>query len=243
MTIPPQHPQSSGPGQQPYVAPPGSSHQPEKKNSWSGCLIGCLVVFGLCCVLCTGVGFYAYSNFSTWVTSAARQAVKAMLEDSDLPPQEQTDILAQFDRVADAYKDGQLTLQELGEAMQDLVESPLFGVVMLQAVETKYLDPSGLSEEEKSEAKRTIMRVVRGTIEERFSQQELETLTNQFLSNPQRTPDEQPRLKPSLTDEELRSLLADAKDLVDSKEIPDEDYEVKISKVVQDIVDDVLSEK
>ena len=227
---------------QPYLSASGDFDDGRRSDSsWKGCVIGCLVVLGACCLLCAGIGYFAYSNFSTWVTQASRQALKATLEESDLPASEQEEILVQFDRVADAYHEGELSLQELGQAAQEIAESPLMGIIWLSAVEAKFLDPSGLSEEEKLAGQRTIARVVRGLVENRFSGEEIETLTDQVLiAPPQGQPNQQPQLKQSLTDEELRSLLADAQELADLKEIPDEDYEVKISELLRDTVDKVL---
>ena len=116
---------------------------------------------------------------------------------------------------------------------------------MLKAIETKYLDPSGLSDEEKEEAKRTIVRVVRGAIEEKLDEDDIEQITKHFLvdSNSDSTNRRRQELKSTLTDDELRTLLTEAKDIVDSREVADEeDYDVKLSEVIREIVDESLAE-
>lgn len=225
---------------QPYV-PSGGDIDTPKKSGWGGCLIGCLVTFGICSVLCAGVGYYVYSNASTWIAGLARQGIEAGLKETDLPAEEQTAILEQFDRVVDAYEAGELTLEELGPAMEKLAESPIVGLIMLEAVEAKYIKNSGLSDEEKLDAERTMARVARGMIEERFEKDEFEKLSEHFLVETVANPN-QPQLKQNLSDEELRAMLADAKELADSKEIPDEDYEFKISEVLRETVDEVLQQ-
>ena len=230
----------SAPG--PYVAPSGGFDDP-KRSGWSGCLIGCLVTFGICCVLCAGTGYFVYSNASKWIISTAREGVRTVLEESELPLEEQTEILDQFDRVATAYQNGDVTLEELGPAFEELFKSPVLMSIMVKAIESKYLEPSGLSDEEKDQGRRTLMRVMRGVLEEEFEEADIKKLASRFLKNPDHKPDEQPELKDSLTDEELRELLAEAKSLADTKEIPDEDYDVKISEVVKRIVDNVLEEE
>ena len=226
----------------PYVAPPNDHQDPKGGSNWSGCLIGCLVTFGICCVLCAGTGYFVYSNASRWIISTARTGVQAMLEESELPREEQTAILDQFDRLTTAYQNGEVTLEELGPAFEELFKSPVIMSIMIKAIETKYLEPSGLSDEEKESGRRVLARVMRGIFEEKFQDDEITKLVNHFLQNPDHAPDEQPQMKQSLTDEELRDLLNDAQALVDEKEIPDQDYDVKISDAVKQIVDDVLEE-
>ena len=125
--------------------------------------------------------------------------------------------------------------------MEKLAESPIVGLIMLEAVEAKYIKNSGLSDEEKLDAERTMARVARGMIEERFEKDEFEKLSEHFLVETVANPN-QPQLKQNLSDEELRAMLADAKELADSKEIPDEDYEFKISEVLRETVDEVLQQ-
>ena len=173
-----------------------------------------------------------------------RSGLQAMLQESDLPEGEQDEMLRQFDRVADAYTEGEISLQELAPVMQELVESPVMVLVMLKAVEAKYVDPSGLSAEEKEQAHRTMVRVLRGVIEEKLSKEDIERVTKHFLENPEADTQkgEQFRLKPNLSDDELRALLAEALEVVDEREVPDDpNYEVKLSDVVRDIVDKALN--
>lgn len=244
MNSAPPPPPSHDPNQ-PYVASAGDTPPPDSGGKWKGCLIGCLVVFGFCCLLCAGGGVYVYMNAATWVTTAARSALQALLQDSDLPQEEQTAMLREFDRVADAYKAGEITLEELGRIMEDLAESPVMALVMLKAIETKYLNPSGLSDEEKSDAKRTIVRVVRGVIEEKLTKDDMKRITDHFLLNPDADLNngQPPQLKQRLSDDELRALLADAHEIVEEREVPaDEDYEVKLSEIVREIVDKSVAE-
>ncbi len=240
MSNPPPPPNPSG--QQPYVAPQGSFDEPRKTKGVSGLLIGCLAVFGVCVLMCAGLGFYVYSNATQFIVQTARTATEAMLNDSGLPDEERQAIMEQFDRVATAYEEGEITAQEMGEIMQDLAESPLISIVIFQAIEAKYLNSSGLSEEEVADAKRTLNRVVRGVQEEKLTKEDIDKLSRHILMDPQPgQPAEQKQLKNTLTDEELRAFFADAKVVVDEHEIPDEEFEMKISEVVEGVVDEILS--
>lgn len=243
MTQPPPPPPHPDSGQQ-YTPPAGSYHEPPKSKGWSGLLIGCLVAFGLAFLMCAGVGFYLYSQASTLIIQAARTATESMLRESDLPAEEQSAILEQFDRVATAYKEGDLTLEETVELLQDLAESPLMSVIVFQAMEFKYLNSSGLSPEEIEDAKRTLARLVRAAQEEKLDKSEIEQLSSHILLNPDPSQPNNKQLKNSMTDEELRAFFAEAKQLMDEKEIPDEDtpMEKKVSDVLREIIDRKLAE-
>ena len=249
MSNPPPPPPPHDP-QHAYVAPAGQVDEPKRSN-WTGCLVGCLIAFGVCAVLCAGVGYWTYSNMSTWIATVARQGIEAALEEANLPAEEETAILEQFDRVVDSYQAGEASLEDVGEIMENITKSDITGLITLQAIETKYLNSSGLSDEEKEEAKRTVMRVVRGAVEEKINEEELKKLTEHFLiksdESAEALPGDMQDIQPddwkqSLTDDELRALLADAKELVNAKEIPDEDYEVQISSILRDAIDEVLVE-
>lgn len=237
---PPVPPHQQG---QPYVAPPGRFDDNVEKKSWvPGCLIGCLITLGICGVLCAGVGYYAYSNASKFAIQTARAGVEAMLQESDLPQEERDAIMVQFERVATAYENGDITLEETGQLMQDLLESPLMSIVILDQIEMRYLDSSGLSEEEQEEAKQTLARIVRGAQEKKLDQKELEELSRHVLVDPDEDagPNQQRELKTTMTDEELRTFFAEAKQLADEKEIPEDVVPDKISEVIRGVVDEAL---
>ena len=57
---------------------------------------------------------------------------------------------------------------------QELAESPIFATIVVYTAEAKYLDPSGLPDEEKAEARITIQRFVRGAVEGTIEQQSID---------------------------------------------------------------------
>lgn len=238
MTNPPPPPPNQP--SQPYVAPGGRFDETAEKKSWvPGCLTGCLITLGISAVLCAGVGYYVYQNASTFAIQAIRTGVQAALEDSGLPQEEQDAIMVQFERVVTAYENGEMTLEEMGEMMQDLAESPMMSVIVFEAIELKYLNSSGLSEEEKTEAKQTLARIVRGAQEEKLTKQEIQELARHIMKETD-DPDQQ-ELKSRMSDEELRAFFADAKQLADEKEIPEDVVPEKISEVIRGILDEALA--
>jgi hypothetical protein len=213
----------------------------EKKSGWTTCLVGCLVAFVVGSLLCAGVGIYIYSHAKGWATQVARQAIAATIEESDLPEDEKLAIRQQVERVAQAFEDDRISVEQLGRIMQDLVEAKIWGLAVVQGIEAKYIEPSGLTDEEKAEGKKTISRVLRGAVEGSISDAEIETLSSHFLSTPAGA-DGPRQLKENLTDEELRAMLTDARELADSKDIPEEEFEFRFSERIREIVDQALDE-
>ena len=235
------------PPQQPYVAPRGDFDEP-RKNNWMGCAIGCLVAFGLCVVVCAGAGFYAFRQAKTIASSFARQGVESVLDEANLPAEEESAILEQFDRVSEAFQSGDLTMEDLGQITENLAESDIPALITLKAIETRYLDESGLSDAEKEEARKILVRVVQGAIDEKFDQADIKRLTDHFLVSPDPSAEALPEeigaddWKQSMTDDELRALIADARELVESKDIPEVDEEIRISDVLRGAIDEVMSQ-
>jgi len=216
--------------------------EPPRRSGWNACLIGCLVVFLIGVLLCGGIAWYVYANlgrFKTIVSDAARQAIVSGIRESDLPEEEKQAIIAQVDRVVDQYKSGQISTQQLQRVMQELAESPLMGAILIYSVEVQYVQPSGLSDEEKQQARRTLQRVLRGATEEKIRLEELEAAMEHVTvkrANGQR------ELKQKVTDDELRAFLAALKKKADEAEIPDEPFEIKISEEFRQAVDRALGE-
>lgn len=222
---------------QPYVAPDGNLDQP-KKGWFGGCLVGCLIVGAISCVVCAGVGYYAYTQAPNLIFQTSRQVLTAVLEESGLPGEEQEAIMTQFDRVGDAYLAGDLPLQELGGMITDFAESPLMSMLLLYAVEATHLEESGLSEEEKTEARETFQRLFSGILNDQLEQAELEPLLRHVRQYPDATdPGQKQQVKKSFTDEEIREFIAEAKQLCDDKSLPLEETNVKISDKMREIID------
>lgn len=221
---------------QPYA--PGNPEPPKSGGWWKGCLIGCLAVGAISAVICAGVGYYAVNYGPPWLINQARDVLAQVLQESKLPDEEQNAILTQYDRVGEAYLAGDLPLEDLGLMVQDLATSPLIPALLVQVVSEIHVDKSGLNADEKAEAKDTLQRVYYGIMEERFEASELDALMKHVRENPDsQEPGDQLKIKDSFTDDELRALLADAKQLCDEKEIPLADTDVKISEKLKEVID------
>jgi len=206
---------------------------------WKGCALGCLVVFLLTVVVGVIAGWYAYRNGKQWATTAARAGVEQALADTELPQDEKDAILAQVDRLVVAAKERRLSWEALAKAGERVQQSPLFAAWMVFAAETKYIQPSGLSDDEKRDATRTLQRILRGLHDKSMSLQQLEPLQAAIMVDNGKG---EPTLKEQLTDEELRKFLADCRQIADTAGVPDENFEITISQELKQFIDEILGE-
>jgi hypothetical protein len=210
----------------------------EARNNWiPACLIGCFLMFVACGLLCAGIVWYVASNAKKIASNLARDAIVGTVEQSDLESNEKRAIIAQVDRVVDQYQAGEISTEDLGRIMEELAESPLMGAILIRSVELHYVEPSGLDDAEKEQARRTLQRVLRGLYEKQLTTEELEPAMDHISY---RDAQGNRQLKQQISDEELRRFLAACRERVEAAEIPDEPYEVQISQELKRAIDRAL---
>ncbi len=212
---------------------------PKKKSALATCLTGCLIAFVVILVLGIIAGVYAYRKFPEWGADLASQGAKQVINETDLPEEEKVDISVQIDRLAEATRERKLTFTQLGEFFQNLVQSPLMTTLGMSMVDKKYIVPSGLSDEEKTAARVTVQRFMRGAIDQKISQADVEKAMAPVST---RKPDGNMELKEKVTDEELNEFLTTAKAQADAAGIPEEVEAVDPSDEFKRIVDKTLGE-
>lgn len=211
----------------------------EKGNFLLYCLGGCLVMFVLLAVL-AGIGVYwaATRGVEMAVTFAQESAIEGVRQ-SELAEDDKQEIITQINRVAEAYKRGEISNEKMGRVFEKLAEGPLISVGMVYFIEQQYVASSGLSQEEKDQAHRTLERAARGVYEKKIDPQELEQVAEPIS---RQGADGQMELKEQVTDEELRDFLARLQTLVEQREIPDEPFEIDIGDEVRKAVDEALAD-
>jgi hypothetical protein len=234
---------SAGFPNQPSFSPVPFQQPPRKSGmSWllSLVLIGLGFVF-LGGVVCVAGVWYVASNLETWVVGLGREAIVAGINDSELPQEEKTEIIAQVDRVVAAHKEGKLTPADLERVMTQLEDAPAIKALALYGIENDYLEGSSLNEQELAEARTTFNRVLRGVYEGKISD---ETFWNALPGDE----DEKVHLASTNAnddnfDDELRLSLAKLKVLADNARIPNEPFKLDIGDEVKKLVDQALAGK
>jgi len=243
--------------------PPAYSQEPQQSGSgclW-GMLIGCLGVIVVSGLMCAGLVWYVQQNFGKMVAGIAREGIVATIEASEIPEDEKKDVIAQVDRVVNAYKAGEIDEKDLERLMEEFQGSPAFLLISAWGLEKSYLEPSGLSDEEKEQGRRTIQRAFRGLCEKKISQQQFQAVvptpdadnTHADLEAEMEAEGDAPPMPPMppapppggspLTDDKVRQMLTDLKKLADDAGISDEPYTIDIGDEVKKTVDQALQGK
>jgi hypothetical protein len=214
--------------------------QPVRQRSpWQTCLIGCLVVLGVMLVLAVIAGFWISRNWRGWFADVGSQAINQGIDSSDLPPQEKMEVKVQVERVAKAFREGQISNKQASDIVKKLMESPLMPLFVVMAVERQYFDRSKLSDEEKAEGRESLKRFARGIFDGKIDEKGIDSVMAHVAD---REPDGEWELRPAVSDDELRAALTEAKTRADAAGIPEEPENIDPSDEVKRIIDEALNQ-
>lgn len=204
-----------------------------------GCLVVCLVLAGVAC----GVGYYFYAttNWNAVAANVVEPGMKQMIDDTDLPEEQKEGMKAQITRLADGSRDGKITFEQLKQVGEKIMKSPMIAAIPVEVARTKYIDPSGLSDEEKANAVKQLHRIAHGMFEKKIDEKEFEKLVVGRIAD--KNSDGKLEFREKVSDEELRQFITACKDLADSKDIPDQNYEIDFAAEMKKAVDEVLDGK
>jgi hypothetical protein len=202
--------------------------------------MGCLIVAVVCVVLAGIAAYFIAQNWRPWMARILSEGINQSIDQSDLPAEEKDQIKVQVRRVADAFRDKRISNEQMGQLFQDLMESPLLAIFVVQAAEAKYLDPSGLNDEEKDEARITIQRFTRGAVEGKIDKAAVDAALDHIADAKD---DGGWQLRDQVTDAELRAFLAVAKAEADKAEIPEEPIDFDPSEEIKRIIDKAMGEE
>jgi hypothetical protein len=226
----------------PMFDPYGDQRQSEKRpRNWLvTCLIGCLVIAAVAMVLFALVLYWISRNWRGWTSETGSQVVMQIVNESDLPQQEKDEIEIQVDRVADAIRDGDMSFEQMGAIFEKLTRSPVLSTIIVSTADAKYINKSGLTDDEKAQARATVHRFVRGAMDGKIDEASVEQALEHIGD---RQPDGRWQLKDSVTDEELRAFLTVARMEADEANVPDEPEAFDPSDEVKQIIDEVMPEQ
>jgi hypothetical protein len=210
----------------------------EPRGKWSGCIKGCLIVIVILILLAVIGGFLAYQYGRPWFANTMGAAMNQMIDESDLPAEEKAEVKEQVSRVATEFGEGRMTAEQLGRVFENLTESPLMTSIVISVVDQKYLARSGLPEDEKTDARQTIRRFVRGMVDEKIPKESTDAAMQHVATRANRG---EWKLKDQVTDEELRAFLAAAKEAADMATIPAEPEDFDPSDEIKKIIDGAMA--
>jgi len=215
--------------------------------------LGCITLGGIVCI--AGL-YYVVNNMDRWLVGLGREAIVAMINESEISATEKTEVITEVDRVVTAYKARKINQADLEKALNDLNDAPALKVLSLYGLDEAFLTSSGLTEEEITAGRRSFERALRGVYEGKFSEEDLyavlpiDAADDEMIDNKVGQADRGDNItlvanqaKSSASDDDIRESLAKLKVMVDNARIPDEPFQLDISDEVKKIVDRLLAGK
>jgi hypothetical protein len=216
----------------------GTGAPVERKSGWRSCLTGCLIAFVILLVIAILVGVWVARNLREWAADLTTEGIRQGIASSQLPAQEQQEIMVQVDRVAKAFREKKMSVEQLGILAEKFADSPLMSLIVASTIDQQYFAKSGLSEEEKTEGRQTVQRFFRGAIDKKINEAGIDAAMAHVAD---RDAHGKWKLRPTLTDEELRAFLAEAKKQADAAGVPDQPADIDPSEEIKKIIDEALS--
>ena len=207
--------------------------RPPQRSS-SGCGKGCLIAVIVVLVLVVSGGAYVYFNFKSLATKAVAAAIKAAVEEMDLPAEDKKQIIVRIDRLRDDFIAGKINEEQLERIFKRMTESPALPAGMVYFMQQRYVTNSPLNDAEKAAAKLTMQRVARGVYEKTISETELQALTAPLMKKNDKG---EPELKEQVTEAELREFLKLAEAAADKANVPREPFEINIIAEIDKAID------
>jgi hypothetical protein len=126
------------------------------------------------CVLVVAAIWYAVSSIEGWVVGLGREGIVAMVEESDIPPVEKTEVIAQVDRVVDAYKAGDIGSEDLERLLVKIDDSFLMTYLNYYGIQEYLLEDSDVPPEEQAALKLAWRRVAHGMFMGKITREDFE---------------------------------------------------------------------
>lgn len=213
---------------------------PEKKRSmWQTCLIGCLVMMAVLLLLALIAGFWVSRHWREWAADLGSQVIDQGIESSDLPQQEKVEVKQQVDRVATAFRAGQISNEQATRIFKKIMESPLMPMIVVMAVDKQYLDKSGLKAEEKAQGRLALERFARGVFDKKIDEKSVDSV---MLHIADRQGPNSWKFRQHVSDDELRAAIAEAKAKADAAGIGDVPQNIDPSDEIKRIIDESMNE-
>lgn len=198
-----------------------------------GCAAGCLLLVAV------GIGVWITMNWKNWAAELGKQVAADAVAKSSLPAEDKARVLNRINQLADDFKAGKVSTEQLGKVMEQIAQSPLLPLGLVMAADEKYVKPSGLTNEDKDAGRRTLQRLARGAFEKTIPEKDSQEVMK-LVMEPQPGGGSGERLKERLTDDELKAFLEKAKEKADAASVPDEPFEVNIADELEKAIDKVL---
>ena len=210
-----------------------------KLKNHQGVATGCLVAIIAVILIFVAIGVYIANNYQTWLAHGIAAGMHALIDSSDFPLQEKSEITEIIDQIKDGYLAGEISLDELGLILESMGDCPALPIGLVTQFEQSYVEPSGLSSEEKALANLNLNRLARGISDGQIGWEVIDEILAP-ISDPGEDGNQNLKAPEQVTDEEIRLVLATVQEAVDQARISNQKIEIDISDEFRKSVEDAL---
>lgn len=203
---------------------------------------GCGCVAGVLVLLLVAAGTWVAFSWRHWAVFAVRTVAETALADAPLPEDQRRRILTAVDGLGAEFTAGRIGIEQMGSVCEELVQGPVMPLAFLAAIDARFVRGSGLPEEERAAARRTLERAARGVVDGTIEPEQAFDLLQPLLEQDRDDPDSF-RLRDRLADDELRGFVATVRERVDAAGVPDEPFEVDVAAEVEAAISRVLGRR
>lgn len=206
-----------------------------RRGNW---LMGCGIALAVVVLLVIGLVVFIGMNWRGWAASGMDTAFSQMISEMPIDEEQRARTQAVADDFVARFRAGDIGLQQMGDVMQEIAESPALPAGIAMGVGQSYFKSSGLDEGERAEGMTQIRRVAQGLVDKAMEPSELRAILAPLRAEPsdpnaiQFDMDGQPmRIKPpgSATDEDLRAFIEQAREAADRNGLPADAPEVDLA--------------
>jgi len=209
--------------------------------------VGCAALLVIV-VLAMAAGFWVALSWRGWAAEASRRTFAALIEKTGLPDEQKQGMIAHVDALTAEFEAGTVSLQDMAAVVEQVSRSPIIPAAVVAAMHEGYVRQSALSDEEKAEAKVVLRRYARGVYEKSIPESAIGP-TLEPISAPRGdsnvsigTGSTEYHLKDpkSVTPDELRAFIANAKAKADEAGVPEAVAEVDFAAELGRAIDAAL---
>jgi hypothetical protein len=208
-------------------------------NNDQGVAAGCLVVIIAAILIFAAIGVYVGNNYQTWFAHGIAAGMHALIDNSDLPQHEKSEISEIIDQLKNDFLVGDISLAELGLILEGIGSSPALPIGLVTQFEQSYVVPSGLNSDEKLQANINLNRLARGISGDQINWENVDEILAP-ISDPGEDGNLHLRSPAEVSDDDIREVLATVQEVVDKAGISNEKIEIDISEEFKKSVEDAL---
>lgn len=205
-----------------------------------GCLKIILWTFVVLLILTMVAAYYVYRNIGDWSRAGSAAVVEALANevtaDLHIDPKERGEVEQVLKQFADDIRNKNVSMVQGMAVMGYLAKGPVMAREISDGFKEGYLLSSGLTAEEKQDGALQFDRLTRGVYELKIPFDSLEPIAEIVTDETEEAGETTHTLKTEISDEQVRQLIARAKELADSAGVPESDFELDLSAAMQEAI-------